>query len=193
LGYLMYLTKASVNGKSVKENAGSGNNFHFYSDILYNHKAGESKAYDWYSFLDRGGFITGAVQKGYISGFGMDLTYLQAGSSDKNPKLFVRFVEKNSTAYRAGLRRGDQITSLNGDTKIDYISQEADNFRTLNNYLNSSSLTVSYTTAKNINRTSNLEYRYNSYADAVFVDTVLIANNKNIGYLGLSSFLSTDA
>ncbi|MCA5006191.1 S41 family peptidase [Sphingobacterium bovistauri] len=193
LGYLMYMTKASVNGKLVKGNNGSGNNFFFYSDILYTHNKGESKAYDWYSFLDRGGFITGSIQQGYHSGFGMDLVYIQSGSTDKNPKLYVRFVEKNSAAYQAGLRRGAQITSLNGDKKIDYETQKAGYFNSLNNYLNSRNLTVEYRNTEGESRTVNIDYRYNNYADAIFVDTVLTAGNKKIGYLGLSSFLSTDA
>jgi carboxyl-terminal processing protease len=192
LGYLMYLTKANVIGNSVKSNAGSGNSYVYYKDIIYDHQKGESKAYDWYSFLDRGGFITGAVQDGYISGFGMDLMYLQKTNTE-NADLFIRFIEKNSAAYHAGLRRGQQITSLNGDTKIDYNSQKSSNFSTLNNYLNSSNLEVKYKTPEGIIKTVSIAYRNNSYADAVYIDTILNVGNTKVAYVGLSSFLSTDA
>lgn len=192
LGYLMYLTKANVIGNSVKSNAGSGNSYMYYKDIIYDHKKGESKAYDWYSFLDRGGFITGAVQEGYISGFGMDLMYLQKTNTE-NADLFIRFIEKNSAAYHAGLRRGHQITSLNGDTKIDYNSQKSSNFSTLNNYLNSSNLEVKYKTPEGNIKTVNIAYRNNSYADAVYIDTILNLGSTKVAYVGLSSFLSTDA
>ncbi|WP_160068788.1 S41 family peptidase [Sphingobacterium bovisgrunnientis] len=192
LGYLMYLTKANVIGKSVKSNAGSGNSYMYYKDIIYDHVKGESKAYDWYSFLDRGGFITGAVQEGYISGFGMDLMYLQKASIE-NADLFIRFIEKNSAAYNAGLRRGQQIISLNGDTKIDYNSQKSSNFNTLNNYLNSSNLEVKYKTPDGVIKTVNIAYRNNSFVDAVYIDTILNVGNTKVAYVGLSSFLSTDA
>ena len=192
LGYLMYQTKASVVGNSLQSNVGSGNNFSFYRDILFSHKDGESKAYDWYSYLDRGGFITGAIQNGYITGFGMDLTYIQQGISDENPTLFVRFVEKNSSAYLAGLRRGDQIISLNGDTKIDYNTQKNKNFSSLSNYLNAPNLTVVYKNEKGSHSTL-LQYSANWYADPLFIDTVLTAGDKRIGYLGLSTFISTNA
>ncbi|MBD1430844.1 S41 family peptidase [Sphingobacterium litopenaei] len=193
LGYLMYTTKVSVVGNKVKPNIGSGNYFSYFSDILYTHQAGESKAYDWYSFLDRGGFVTGAIQQGYISGFGMDLMYLQKDANNLNSGLYIRFVEKNSAAYKAGLRRGQQIISLNGDTKIDYNSQKASNFRELNNYLNLANLAIEYKTPTGQEKTVSIAYARNSYADAVFADTVLVAGNKNVAYLGLSSFLSTDA
>ena len=192
LGYLMYLTKANVIGKSVKSNAGSGNSYMYYKDIIYDHLKGESKAYDWYSFLDRGGFITGAVQEGYISGFGMDLMYLQKASAE-NADLFIRFIEKNSAAYNAGLRRGQQIISLNGDTKIDYNSQKSSNFNTLNNYLNTSNLEVKYKTPDGVIKTVNIAYRNNSFVDAVYIDTILNVGNTKVAYVGLSSFLSTDA
>lgn len=190
LGYLMYLTKANVVGNSVKANAGSGNSYGFYRDIISEHKKGESKAYDWYSFLDRGGFITGAVQKGYISGYGMDLMYLQKGSDD-NADLFIRFVEKNSAAYKAGLRRGQQIISLDGDTKIDFNSQKKNN--TLNDYLYKSNLEVKYKTTSGVIETVQITYTNNSFADAIYVDTVLTAESKKVAYIGISSFLSTDA
>lgn len=193
LGYLMYRTKASVIGESVKGNAGSGNAYSFYKDIIYDHKHGESKAYDWYSFLDRSGFITGSVQQGYISGYGMDLMYLQSGVNSSNADLFIRFVERNSAAYSAGLRRGDRIISLDGDTKIDYQSQNAENFNSLNNYLSKSTLTVEFRTSKGEIKTAQMQYKSNSFADPVFIDTVLQAGNKNVAYVGLSSFVSTDA
>src|SRR5690606_27880654 len=164
----------------------------YYKDIIYDRVKGESKAYDWYSFLDRGGFITGAVQEGYISGFGMDLMYLQKASIE-NADLFIRFIEKNSAAYNAGLRRGQQIISLNGDTNIDYNSQKSSNFNTLNNYLNSSNLEVKYKTPDGVIKTVNIAYRNNSFVDAVYIDTILNVGNTKVAYVGLSSFLSTDA
>ena len=193
LGYLMYRTKAKVVGNKIKANKGSGNAFNYYKDILYQHLAGESKAYDWYSFLDRGGFITGAVQQGYISGYGMDLLYLQTNENSKNADLYIRFVEKNSAAYRAGLRRGSKIISLNGDAKIDYDTQKADNFNTVNDYLRSPNLAVEFITPLGLTKTVQMEYKSNSYADPVYVDTVLMTNTSKVAYLGLSSFLSTDA
>lgn len=192
LGYLMYRTKASVVGNSVPSNAGSGNSFFFYQDVIYNHGKGESKAYDWYSFLDRGGFVSGAIQNGFVSGLGMDVAYVEKTSSG-NADLFVRFVEKNSAAYLSGLRRGCQILKLNGDSKIDYNSQKANNFNTLNNYLNSSRLTVEYKTPAGVINSVEIIYRSNHYADAVFVDTVLQAGTRKVGYIGMSSFLSNDA
>ncbi|MGN0002359.1 MAG: S41 family peptidase [Sphingobacterium composti] len=193
IGYLKYLTKASVVGNSVSPNAGSGNNYSFYEDILYSHKKGESRAYDWYSFLDRGGFVSGALQKGYLSGYGMDLSYLQTNPNSSNANLYIRFVEKNSVAYKAGLRRGHQIISLDDDTKIDYDSQKGNNFNTLNNYLYNSTLKVEYKTPEGQTHVANLEYAYNRFADPIFVDTVLDLGTQKVGYIGISSFLSSNA
>lgn len=192
LGYLMYLTKASVVGNTVPSNIRSGNNYNFYRDIIYTHNKGESKAYDWYSFLDRGGFVSGAIQEGFVSGLGMEVVYID-NSSKNNADLYIRFTEKNSAAYIAGLRRGFQILKLNGDTRIDYNSQKAGNFTTLNNYLNTSRLSVEYKTPSGEINTVELIYKSNSYADAIFADTVLTTGGKKVGYLGLSSFLSQDA
>lgn len=193
IGYLKYLTKVKVVGNSVKSNEGSGNHFSFYEDIIYTHKKGESKAYDWYSFLDRGGFISGAIQHGSLTGLGLEVMYLQSTANAGNSELYIRFVEKNSSAYEAGLRRGDQILSLNGDTKIDYNTQQQNNFNTLHNYLNSSKLTVAYKSSKGITKTVSIEYKNNSYADPIYVDTVLQAGTKKVAYIGISSFLSTNA
>src|SRR5690606_37663393 len=62
-----------------------------------------------------------------------------------------------------------------------------------NNYLNSANLAIEYKTPTGQEKTVSVAYTRNSYADAVFADTVLVAGNKNVAYIGISSFLSTDA
>src|SRR5690606_21918552 len=79
--------------------------------------------YDWYSFIDRKGVISGELQDGITSSYGMRLLFLSETSNDP-AYLYVRSVDKNSSAYAAGIRRGDRIVSIDGKTNVDYASQE---------------------------------------------------------------------
>ncbi|WP_164112850.1 MULTISPECIES: S41 family peptidase [Sphingobacterium] len=146
---------------------------------------------DRYSYLDRAGVVSGEVQDAISTSFGMQVFYLQTESTGNNADLYVRMVEKNSSAWEVGMRRGDRIISINGDTKIDYDAQKAQSFRSLNGYLNAYTLTVVFQqpsgtiltqtiTQKPFEKNPILDYR------------VILNNGKRIGYLAFNSFLAIE-
>jgi len=148
-----------------------------------------TKNYDWYSFLDRAGEVSGEIQDAVATSYGMYVFYLQTETSGNNAYLYVRMVDKNSSAYKAGIRRGDMILGINGDTKIDYDSQAAQNFRGINTYLSSQSMKVRFAkpdgtiTEKDI---ASVQYKM----DPVMDSRVFDRDGKKVGYLAFSSFVN---
>lgn len=146
---------------------------------------------DRYSFLDRVGAISSEIHDAVATSFGMDVFYLQTESTGDNADLYVRMVDKNSSAWSAELQRGDRIISINGNTRIDYDTQVAENFRTLNGYLNSASLEIQFQKPSGaiIKKTIN-----NTAFDVdPILDYRIISNNgKKIGYLAFSSFVAVE-
>lgn len=149
------------------------------------------KPIDRYSFLDRKGLVSEEIQDAVATSFGISVFYLQTDPNSDNADLFVRMVDKNSSAAAAGMKRGDQIVSINGDKRVDYSSQSVIDFKTLNQYLNAASLEVKFKKPngdlieKNI---VNQSYAYNP----VLADKIITIGGKNIGYLAFSSFVAIE-
>ncbi|WDF68109.1 S41 family peptidase [Sphingobacterium oryzagri] len=147
--------------------------------------------YDRYSFLDRAGEVSGEIQNAVSTSFGMQVFYLQTQQSGTNADLYIRMVERNSPAFAAGLQRGDRIVSLNGNTNIDYNSQQSENFRTVNSYLNGGTLTLQIAKVDGSMETKTItSTRYN--VDPVMDSRVLHVAGKNVGYLAFSSFVTIE-
>src|SRR5690606_1342273 len=110
-------------------------------------KDSKGQPYDRFSFLDRQGAVAEEIQEGTGTSYGIYVLYLQTAESAKgnnNADLYVRMLDLNSPAYDAGLRRGDRILSINGNTKYDYNTQKAQNFKGINDALNSNSMNVKW-------------------------------------------------
>lgn len=188
LDYLMGLTRRTTKGYTMTSSFPGENPFRFYKKLKRTTTA-EKGDYDRYTYFDRGGFISGAVGSSpYRESMGMNLLYLQ-NEDNSNKYLYVAYVEKHSPAYRAGIRRGARILKLNDDPNIDYNSQIANHFNSLENYLYANLVKVEYQNVGEHIDVVQLQ-RSNGYTDVVYKDTVIHVDGLNIGYLGFSSFLS---
>lgn len=151
------------------------------------------KNYDWYSFIDRGGFVSGAIQKAEISGFGMSLLYLQTDNTVDNADLYVKMVENNSSAFLNGIKRGYRVISINGDAAIDYNTQNEQNYSKINSYLRSSSMTIKYINSEGEIFEKVLINTSNSNVDPVLNAKVIDWEGKKVGYLNFNNFVSLGA
>jgi len=117
---------------------------------------------------------------GFYAGFWDDTT------------LYIRYVETGSPFYNAGIRRGDRIVSIDG-TELTFASDNSIGLTLINNILNAGAGTsATFVVQKRSGSVpvmdtvkltaSNFEY------DPVFVDTVLTAGSKKVGYVAFRSF-----
>ena len=148
--------------------------------------------YDRFSFLDRQGVVNEEIQNARSTSYGIYVIYLQTAEAKRdndNAHLYVRMLDLNSPAYIAGLRRGDRILSINGDTKYDYNTQKAQNFRGINDALNSASMDIKWqkpngeTFEKTIIQT---QYTINP----ILSNWIKEIGGKKVGYFAFSSFIS---
>lgn len=146
---------------------------------------------DRYSFLDRVGNVSAEIQDAVATSFGISVFYLQTDASSDNAGLFIRMVDKNSSAAAAGMERGDQIVSINDDVRIDFNSQKASDFKTLNGYLNSASLRIKLKKPSGAVVEQNIVNKAYAF-DPVLENKVISISNKKIGYLAFSSFVSIE-
>ena len=151
-----------------------------------------NKPIDRFSFIDREGTVSDEIQNAVATSFGMYVFYLQtqeASLDNDNAYLYVRMVDVNSPAYAAGVRRGDRILSINGNTKIDYNTQRAQNFAGVNTALNSSSMKVKWRNPQSQDTEKDLissSYAFNPILNSKVFDT----NAGKVGYLAFSSFVN---
>lgn len=146
---------------------------------------------DRYSFLDRAGVVSDEIQNAVATSYGMQLFYL-GNINEDNAYLYVKMVDRNSSAYLAGLRRGDRLISIDGKTGIDFNTQQAENFKTVNTALSANSMVISFVTPSG-KITEGKELTSTPYSfNPVQASIVLNHNGKKIGYLAFSSFVNVD-
>ncbi|WP_140937459.1 S41 family peptidase [Sphingobacterium lumbrici] len=150
-----------------------------------------NKPIDRFSFLDRGGLVSGEIQNAVATNYGMYVFYLQTPMSGNNAHLYVRMVDVNSPAYEAGIRRGDRILLIDNKSNLDYNSQQSQGFKGISEALNSSSMKVRWVTpdSKIIEKTiTSSLYNFNP----ILSDKVFDVNDKKVGYLAFSSFVNIE-
>lgn len=158
--------------------------------------------------LDRFSFIQGLngyninaqakVKMDRNDGYGL---YISMGTVDsKIARPVIKFVEGGSPADKAGLKRSDMITAINGasdytvaidcaDGSCDPVDPTAlDNMRNrINNALEGGGLQLELLRQDGTTYSKNLSYA--SYTiDPIYQDTVYTYASKNVGYFALSSF-----
>ena len=74
-------------------------------------KGTDGKLIDKYSFLDHGQ-VAGEIQQGVAGDLGMEVTFARNGPTDI--VLVVLYADKNGPAGNAGVKRGYQISKING-------------------------------------------------------------------------------
>ena len=150
------------------------------------------RPYDRFSFLDRESVVSEEIQNAQSTSYGMYVLYLQTQESaadNGNALLYVRMVDLNSPAYIAGIRRGDRILSINGNTRYDYNTQKAQNFKGINDALNSKTMTIKW------RKPNGEEVEKNISQSKYSINPILTSwtkdfDGKKVGYFAFSSFVS---
>jgi carboxyl-terminal processing protease len=134
-----------------------------------------------YSFLDDGSLSTSL---GGVSGdFGFSVFYNSAED------LRIKFVSPNSPASATDLKRGYQITTLNGRSGADLSSAVSSNVNFVSNAVFGSASTVSLTVKKPDGTTKNLNITRATYAnDPIFTTKMFTVGSKKVAYIVYNSF-----
>ena len=143
-----------------------------------------------YSFIDDG--TETAALNGVKGDFGLDVQYNEVND------LRVEYVYAGSPAGLAGMQRGDEITSINGNTSLSYdatgygTGTSTDLNFVSNAIYNSSTITIVLTRTDGTTYTANLTTA-NYNVNPVLKDTILTtANGHKVGYIVFNSFVSDD-
>ncbi|MCA5004307.1 S41 family peptidase [Sphingobacterium bovistauri] len=155
-------------------------------------KDASGNPYDRFSFLDRQGVVNEEIQNARAISYGMYVFYLKTTESkqdNNNAHLYVRMVDLNSPSYQAGIRRGDRIISINGNTKFDYNTQNSQNFRGISDALGSEKMVIKW------KKPSGEELEKTVISGQYSINPILTSwikdiDNKKVGYFAFSSFLS---
>lgn len=145
---------------------------------------------DRFSFLDRAGEVSEEIQGGMVTSFGMYVFYLMR-EDNSDADLYVRMVDKGSPAYKAGIKRGTRILSLNGNSNISYNVQRAKDFTDVDEALSSIKMNVKFINPNEEIKEKEI-YNIKYDTDPILVDTVYNIYNKKVGYFAYNSFLSVD-
>ena len=143
----------------------------------YSIEPGFSAPVDRWSFAETKAKWDG-VSSGIAGDFGLDVFFRTEGD------LRVKYVEKESPAGRAGVRRGWRITKINGSTNIATNNSDA----IVKAVWESPS--SSFTFQKPDGSSVDLSFTAASYRERpVYLDTVYNVNNTKVGYLVFNSFM----
>lgn len=143
----------------------------------------DGKPYDRYSFLDRSGTISQEIQQGRMGSLGFEVRY------QTEQDLYIKKVDLGSPAYQAGLRRGWQLTSINGRTDLSLAAMEQDDFLFLFNAIYGQSVNIS---AKDpLGQTHQFALQSNVYnLQPILARTVIDQGGQKVGYFAFDSFIS---
>jgi carboxyl-terminal processing protease len=138
---------------------------------------GEAK----YSFIDNG--ETSDVLAGNAGDFGFGIRYHSVND------LRVRYVYKDSPAAKKSIRRGDQITSINGRTNL--VGSLQSNIDFINVAMAGKNLAVTLKRQDGTSYDVNITRGFYSF-NPVLKDTVISVSGKKIGYLVFNTFTDPD-
>ncbi|HVI43794.1 MAG TPA: S41 family peptidase [Chitinophaga sp.] len=150
---------------------------------------------DRYSFIDRDGALTNKLMNGVSeqafeaasADYGFDYGIV-AGAPGK-VRLFVLYADKNSPSGQAGVQRGWEITSVNGNTSFD--DTRASKLQIFNDIFNSKSVNLVFRKPDNSTTPPQTFSSSGTYAiNPVLYDTVYNVNGKNVGYFVMYTFSS---
>lgn len=169
------------------------------------HAAYPSGVFDRFSYiLGLDGYNTGATASGRLKmdtndGYGI---YVQLGTEDeKTAQPIIYFVEGGSPAQKAGFKRSDFITAVNGDSdysiavtctatgcSINDASARDKMMNKLNAALDAGTLKLQVKHQDGTTTTKDLTYANGYTIDPIYKDSIYSYNGNNVGYLALSSF-----
>ncbi|MGE8427236.1 MAG: S41 family peptidase [Sphingobacterium sp.] len=169
------------------------------------HAAYPNGVFDRFSYmLGLDGYNTGTTASGRLKmdtndGYGI---YVQLGTEDeKTAQPIIYFVEGGSPAQKAGFKRSDFITAVNGDSDysiavtctatgctINDASARDKMMSKLNAALDAGTLKLQVKHQDGTTTTKDLTYGNGYTIDPIYKDSVYTYNGNNVGYLALSSF-----
>jgi len=169
------------------------------------HAAYPSGVFDRFSYmLGLDGYNTGTAASSRLKmdtndGYGI---YVQLGTEDeKTAYPIIYFVEGGSPAQKAGFKRSDFITAVNGDSDysiavtctasgctINDASARDKMMNKLNAALDASTLKLQVKHQDGTTTTKDLTYANGYTIDPIYKDSVYTYNGTSVGYLALSSF-----
>ncbi|QQT53221.1 hypothetical protein I6I98_23745 [Sphingobacterium multivorum] len=169
------------------------------------HTAYPNGVFDRFSYmLGLDGYNTGAAASGRLKmdtndGYGI---YVQLGTEDeKTAQPIIYFVEGGSPAQKAGFKRSDFITAVNGDSdysiavtctatgcSINDASARDKMMNKLNAALDAGTLKLQVKHQDGTTTIKDLTYANGYTIDPIYKDSIYTYNGNNVGYLALSSF-----
>ncbi len=169
------------------------------------HTAYPNGVFDRFSYmLGLDGYNTGTTASGRLKmdtndGYGI---YVQLGTEDeKTAQPIIYFVEGGSPAQKAGFKRSDFITAVNGDSDysiavtctttgctINDASARDKMMNKLNAALDAGTLKLQVKHQDGTTTTKDLTYANGYTIDPIYKDSIYTYNGNNVGYLALSSF-----
>jgi hypothetical protein len=160
----------------------SGKSYNDPDDIMtalrqYSIEPGFSGPVDRWSFAEKKAVWDG-VSSGIAGDFGLDVFFRSEGD------LRVKYVEKESPAGKAGVRRGWRITKINGSTNI---TTGNASFIVSAVWESPSS---SFTFQKPDGSSVDLSFSAATYRERpVYMDSMYTVNNTKVGYMVFNSFM----
>ena len=177
---LYYYWNEEISGELNKLDPGTNSNpIATVEEIRYHD--GENQIDKWTTLTDNMEEFTNSVQ-GVSTTYGYTPVVYYLEENSNRLIAAVAYVSKNSPAEKAGLKRGDLIYEINGNTL------------TTENYMDlyySSQITLSLAKLEDYEIKPTEELSITSvemYENPILCDSVYSFNNKKVGYLAYSSF-----
>ncbi|MFD1772220.1 S41 family peptidase, partial [Sphingobacterium suaedae] len=156
-----------------------------FSKLISIKKKVNGQPIDKYSFLDQGR-VASAIQEGMANDFGFEVSYNAVND------LRVIYVLDSSPAHVKGIRRSWKVTSINGDTDIDYDGSPLGNGTNINKIIqaiyNSERVTLGFTKPDGASETITLEAATYKLNPLLFT-RVYTFDAKKVGYLVFHQFI----
>lgn len=144
---------------------------------------GQGRLLDRFSFLDREGTIRAELQHGLLGSFGFDVRYYT------ETDLYIKKVDLGSPAYQAGLRRGWQVTEVNGRRDLSLASMEQDNYSFLFGALYGSSIDLKVRNPLGEEIPVRLHAAVYPYKP-IITHRIFDLGTKKVGYMALDAFVT---
>lgn len=148
---------------------------------------------DRYSFIDREGVVSEEIQEGVHKETGLTPIFISTVDPNKNrvTNLYVKIVQKNSPAEKAGLKRGMQIISVNGDTKFNYDTDQKKAIAIYYKLIEGKEPMNLVVKPVGESQTKTIALNGAAYSiDPILINKVFTINNKKIGYFFYTSFVN---
>lgn len=127
-------------------------------------------------------------QQGNGDDYGLEYGGAYTSAAQTNYAMYVLYVNPSSPGARAGIRRGDLITAVNGTTIGGNPSAYSTDLTALDNAFNAATATVNYYHEGQAKTVALTKAKYN--ASPIFKDSVYTSGATKVGYFCYSSFTS---